>query len=370
MGPGRAEGESPRAAIDGALLRQHGPMVVRALRQLGVDPSLVDDAAQDVFLVLHRRMADYEQQRSLVNWLWGIARGVASTYRRSAQRRRRLEDAVLQSTVPTPESSLDDEVARRHARAALGTFLSSLDDDKLAVFVLAEIEGHTGKEIAERLQVNVNTVYARLRAGRQRFEAALAEHRQARMRAKFASLFAWPLGASAKTSMATLSCVFASAVVLPQLASPTVGDPTPAVAPAARRSPIDVASEPRASRHRASVAKEHLEGDLNPVALPEEEEPMKSTTLVAALTLATAAPAVAHAKPKADAPTHRDADDAALVDDNAPTREYIFDNEILDGEVLNPDGTIIPARISPRHGSMITVRPHFMPELIRLGADI
>ena len=55
-------------------------MVQGALRQLGVEDGLLEEASQEVFLVLARRFAEFDAERSLASWLWGIARGVASTH--------------------------------------------------------------------------------------------------------------------------------------------------------------------------------------------------------------------------------------------------------------------------------------------------
>ncbi len=169
------------------LYREHAGMVRRALRQLGVPPGHLDDAVQDVFVVLHRRIGDFEQDRSLKNWLWGIARGVASGYRRTQRRRDRLHAAL-----PAPDGPGLPErgVARQQAAAILDDFLGSLDADKCAVFVLSEVEGRRGPEIAELLDVNVNTVYARLRAARKRFDAAMERHRTP-SRPVFAAWIPW-----------------------------------------------------------------------------------------------------------------------------------------------------------------------------------
>lgn len=180
-----------RPAFD-ALYRQHAPMVRRALRQLGVPPAGLEDATQDVFVVLHRRLHDYDRGRSLTNWLWGIARGVASSHRRSERRRARLHDALPR---PAGHDPLDRGIARRQASSILDQFLGSLDADKCAVFVLSELEGRRGPEIARMLEVNVNTVYARLRAARKRFDVAMEENREPRSRPLFAWLpWAWPIG--------------------------------------------------------------------------------------------------------------------------------------------------------------------------------
>ena len=60
--------------------------------------------------------------------------------------------------------------------------LELLDPDKRRVFLLAEVEGMTAPEIAAAEGVNLNTVYARLRAARMRFEKAIARQEKRRER--------------------------------------------------------------------------------------------------------------------------------------------------------------------------------------------
>ena len=208
----------PRPAFV-VLYREHAVMVRRALRQLGVPPGSLDDAVQDVFVVLHRRIDDWQRDRSLKNWLWGIARGVASGYRRSQRRRDRLQAAL-----PSPDGPGLPErgVARHQAGAILDDFLGSLDADKCAVFVLSEIEGRRGPEIAEILDVNLNTVYARLRAARKRFEAAMDRHRVPSGRPVFAAglSWAWPAWLSKPAVAVSVSAVavVAATQVVPRVA--------------------------------------------------------------------------------------------------------------------------------------------------------
>jgi RNA polymerase sigma-70 factor, ECF subfamily len=154
---------------------RHHQTVRSALRLLGVEPGNLDDAVQDVFAVFHRRLADFDRRRSLGNWLWGIARGVASGYRRSARRRSRLHVA-LERVAPPPA-----EPARRlEARVAIEAMLGELDAESCAILILTELEGRTGPEIAKQLGMNVNTVYGRLRAARLCMRAAAREHAEPR----------------------------------------------------------------------------------------------------------------------------------------------------------------------------------------------
>lgn len=153
---------------------QHAAMVWRTLRALGVEEAAVDDAVQDVFLVVHRRLGDFEGRSALSTWIYGIARRVASQYRR---RRRHDGDPAVLERQAEPGPSPHDDAARRQAARLVMDILAELDDDKREVFVLMELEQLPAPAVAELLSIPVNTAYSRLRLARQRFEAALARRR-------------------------------------------------------------------------------------------------------------------------------------------------------------------------------------------------
>jgi RNA polymerase sigma-70 factor, ECF subfamily len=147
--------------------------VWRTLRRLGVTPAQLDDAAQDVFVVVHRRLPEFDG-RSLRGWLYAIAVRVASDYRRSA---------ILRRTLPLSDSLVDPALdpgrtnELRESVRLLHALLEELPEPKRTVFVLGELEELSVPEIAEALGENLNTVYSRLRAARTEFEAALHRHR-------------------------------------------------------------------------------------------------------------------------------------------------------------------------------------------------
>jgi RNA polymerase sigma-70 factor (ECF subfamily) len=156
--------------------------VFRTLRRLGVSESAAEDVAQEVFVVVHRSLADFEGRSSLRTWLFGIARNLAYRHRRALGRRA--------SALGGREDSLDDlsddrsrsahEAAERsEAARTLDALLDTLDDDKREVFVLVELEEMSMPEVADALSINVNTAYTRLRSARRQFEESLARHRAA-----------------------------------------------------------------------------------------------------------------------------------------------------------------------------------------------
>lgn len=159
-----------------AVYEQYFDFVWRSCRRLGVPERTVDDAVQDVFIVVHRRLCDFEGRSSLKSWIFGIARRVAKDHRRRISRKERAE--ALPETIADPRArSPLDTAERRQAVKLLHELLESLDDDKREVFVLAELEQMTVPEIASSIEVNVNTVYSRLRAARKAFDKAVRRHR-------------------------------------------------------------------------------------------------------------------------------------------------------------------------------------------------
>jgi RNA polymerase sigma-70 factor (ECF subfamily) len=153
------------------IFRDFAPFVWRALRRLGVGEADVDDVCQDVFVVVHRRLADFEGRSSLRTWIYGICVRAASDYRKSSRVRRE----VVTSEPPEPiHPAIQDElVALRQARVALDRILDQLDDDKRATFVLYEIEELSMAEVAEALGCPLQTAYSRLHAARKIVENAI-----------------------------------------------------------------------------------------------------------------------------------------------------------------------------------------------------
>ncbi len=158
---------------------RHFAFVWRVLRSLGVPDALVEDAAQDVFLIVHRKLDHFSHRASIRTWLFAIAARIASNYRRSVRRKAHVEplgeDAeVLEDTRPSPLATVEQQEALR----LLETALDALDERKRIAFVLSEIEGMSVPEIAELLELNVRTTYSRVHFAREEFAKALARAKQ------------------------------------------------------------------------------------------------------------------------------------------------------------------------------------------------
>jgi RNA polymerase sigma-70 factor, ECF subfamily len=164
---------SPPGEVDALSLHDaHADFVWKTLQRLGVRAVDLEDATQDVFLVVHRKLSTFDPEQSAQGWLFGISRKVAAAYRRRAQRQRDFGE-----TVPEQEDAGQDpeeQVAWSQAQRSLDRWLDELDDDKRVVLVMFEIEGLSCDAIAETLAIPIGTVYSRLHHARKALQKAAA----------------------------------------------------------------------------------------------------------------------------------------------------------------------------------------------------
>jgi RNA polymerase sigma-70 factor (ECF subfamily) len=155
----------------------HFAFVWRSARRLGMRPPQLEDVVQEVFMVVQRRLPEFEGRSSVRTWLFAITRLVVRGHIRRHVRRAlplpehgpELEDLNARS----PEKQL---LAREDAEL-LHALLDELSADEREVFVLAQLEELSGPEIAQALELPVRSVYGRIAAARKNFEKALQRAR-------------------------------------------------------------------------------------------------------------------------------------------------------------------------------------------------
>lgn len=161
--------------------KEHFGFVWRSARSLGVRPAALDDVVQEVFVVVHRRLPEFERRSALRTWLSGILLNVVRHHRRSLVRKSLHElgrdeaydpDALASDARDPYETAVQAEGTR-----LLQYLLDGMDDEKREVLVLAEIEEFTVPEIAEALDLKVPTAYSRLRLAREQLQQSLARYR-------------------------------------------------------------------------------------------------------------------------------------------------------------------------------------------------
>lgn len=167
--------DAPPGALEfDALYRAHVHFVWRSLRRLGVRDSALEDATQEVFLVVHRRFQEFRPGPSEKAWLFAIALRVASDQRRWVRRKGNL--APLREELVEGVSSPLEGAIQREASELVLDFLEQLDEARRSAFILCELEQMTGSEAGTALGISPNTYFSRVYSARK----ALAKYLQER----------------------------------------------------------------------------------------------------------------------------------------------------------------------------------------------
>lgn len=141
--------------------------VWKTLRRLGAPPKDIEDLTHDLFVVVHRRLPEYDPSRPLRPWLFGIAVRVLSDYRQLFRNRREVLDPI--ASVPDAIDQAprqDDHLAGSQARTLLMRALDLIDFDRRVVLVMHNLDEVPMPEIAANLDIPLNTAYSRLRLAR------------------------------------------------------------------------------------------------------------------------------------------------------------------------------------------------------------
>jgi RNA polymerase sigma-70 factor (ECF subfamily) len=156
------------------LYAEHVSFVWSTLRRLGVSRRHLEDAVQDVFLVVHRRLSTYDAARPARPWLAGIVLRVAHDHRRRTGRKEVMLAPLDEGELPSDRADPLGQAVRGEQVEQLDRLLSALPDKQRVVFVLAEMQDLSSREVGEALGLNINTVNTRLRSARQRFDEMVA----------------------------------------------------------------------------------------------------------------------------------------------------------------------------------------------------
>lgn len=169
---------APDLSLEG-MFRRHATDVYRIVARLlgpGASASDIEDLVQQVFVAAHGALPRFRGDCKPTTWLYGIATRTVLNHLRGRRRHRRMVESleamaeVLPSTTEDPES----EVARRQSVQRIWQALMLIKPKKRVVYVLYEVEGLTGREIAEALRIKEATVHTRLYHARRELDTALA----------------------------------------------------------------------------------------------------------------------------------------------------------------------------------------------------
>ncbi|MDD2702813.1 MAG: RNA polymerase sigma factor [Candidatus Omnitrophica bacterium] len=127
-----------------------------------------EEVTQEVFLTMYRRLKDFRFESSFKTWVYRITVNHAINYGRKASRgkNRSFEyDDEMQVTV-TP-GVVEAEIEKEYVNTVVEKLLGAISPEQKACMVLRGMEGLSYKQIAEILEVNINTVRTRLRRARE-----------------------------------------------------------------------------------------------------------------------------------------------------------------------------------------------------------
>ena len=155
------------------LYQAHVGFVWRVLRRFGVPAADLADALQEVFVVVYRRLPDFEGRSQVTTWLYRIALRTARDRRRRAHLRREVLEPSALDVAQVSCTAPDDCLQQQRDLALLDEALESLSMKQRTVLTLFELEELSGEQIAEVLQIPLATVYSRLRLARTAFKKAV-----------------------------------------------------------------------------------------------------------------------------------------------------------------------------------------------------
>jgi RNA polymerase sigma-70 factor (ECF subfamily) len=154
--------------------------VVRWVRAMGGRDEDLEDLAQEVFIIVRRKLAEFDG-KNLQGWLYRITQRTVRDYRRAAWFRNLLvrkklpdhERALLKLVEPGRGPAEEQEL--KEAQKSLASILDRMREKHRTAFVLFELEGYTGEEIAELEGTPVSTIFTRLYHARREFTAILKQ---------------------------------------------------------------------------------------------------------------------------------------------------------------------------------------------------
>lgn len=181
MGDPRPAGDDEPLDFDD-VYRAHAQTVARWVQRLAGPRSVVDleDAVQEVFLIVHRELPKFRAEAKVTTWLYRIAENVVRHRRRKERFRRWLGGSAdeVAGDRPSGAEGAADVMERREATRALYRALDGMSEKLRTVIILFEIEELPGDEVAELMNAKVGTVWVWLHRARAQLSARLEAERE------------------------------------------------------------------------------------------------------------------------------------------------------------------------------------------------
>ena len=135
-----------------------------------------EEVTQEVFLIVHRKLGGFRFQSSLKTWIYRITINSAINYaKKKARERQRAVEQDGDLDRKGQANEVEQAIDREHHTTMIQHLLKQLSPDQRACVVLRNMEGLSYQQIADSLQVNINTVRSRLKRAREALLSARQE---------------------------------------------------------------------------------------------------------------------------------------------------------------------------------------------------
>ncbi|MFJ7911651.1 RNA polymerase sigma factor [Kitasatospora sp. NPDC096204] len=151
-----------------ALVSGSHPNVQRFARSLCATPEDAEDAAQEALIILYRKIGMLRASGALASWMFRIVRN--ECLRRA---RAQLRDHSVPLRQDTAVASAEDQVLRSLEAGTVAAAVAALPPDQRRVLVMRDIQGHSGRAVADALGLSTAAMKSRLHRARTAVQQAL-----------------------------------------------------------------------------------------------------------------------------------------------------------------------------------------------------
>ncbi|WP_409491546.1 RNA polymerase sigma factor [Amycolatopsis sp. cmx-11-12] len=142
-----------------ALVSGSHPHVQRFARSLCASPEDAEDSAQEALIILYRKIGTLRASGALASWMFRIVRNECL---RRARRALRGDDLAWSAAVVSAE---DDVLQRLEARRVAAA-IAELPADQRRVLIMRDIQGYSGRAVADALGLSTTAMKSRLHRAR------------------------------------------------------------------------------------------------------------------------------------------------------------------------------------------------------------
>jgi RNA polymerase sigma-70 factor, ECF subfamily len=139
------------------------------IRKRIADKDSAEDILQDIFVRVHSKIDTLQNKSKIESWLYQITRNAIIDYYRARKPMEAIPDWLVQQEVGREERN------RLELASCLTPMIQRLPEKYRRAVQLSEIEGNTGKEVAEKENLSLSGAKSRVQRGRALLKTMLHE---------------------------------------------------------------------------------------------------------------------------------------------------------------------------------------------------